>query len=83
MQDQNLDTEWNDVLRKHGIIPKKEKEITEDQLISLMTDSIEKYEEKQKNGPNIESYTLDQLNEVEDDINDDILAKIRYIIFIQ
>ena len=25
-QNQNEDTEWNDVLRKHGIIPQKEKE---------------------------------------------------------
>jgi len=27
LQNQNEDTEWNDVLRKHGIIPQKEKEV--------------------------------------------------------
>ena len=38
MQDPNADTEWNDALRKHGIIPekKKEAEITEDEIIKMV-----------------------------------------------
>lgn len=77
MQNPNLDTEWNDVLRKHGIIPKKDNAITEDQLIGLMTDTIDQYEEKQKNAQSVEAYTNEQLNEAEDDIDENILFQIR------
>jgi hypothetical protein len=42
MQDPNEDTEWNDALRAKGIIPpKKEKEITEDQIVSMLEQTIE------------------------------------------
>ena len=42
MQDPNADTEWNDALRRHGILPekKKEAEITEDDLIKMVDDTI-------------------------------------------
>ena len=42
MQDPNADTEWNDALRKHGIIPekKKEAEITEEELIKMVEDTL-------------------------------------------
>ena len=42
MQDPNADTEWNDALRKHGIIPekKKEAEITEDEIIKMVEASV-------------------------------------------
>ncbi|CAG9770990.1 unnamed protein product [Ceutorhynchus assimilis] len=42
MQNPNEDTEWNDILRAKGIIPQKEKEITEDSIISMLEDTIEK-----------------------------------------
>ena len=45
MQNPNEDTEWNDVLRAKGIIPEKEKEINEDDIISMMEKTI-----KQKSG---------------------------------
>lgn len=47
MQDPNADTEWNDALRKYGILPEKEKEveITEEQLLKMVEDTI-----KEKSG---------------------------------
>ena len=47
MQDPNEDTEWNDVLRKKGIIPEKpkEKEITEDELVQMVEQTL-----KEKSG---------------------------------
>lgn len=43
MQNPNEDTEWNDILRSKGIIPpKKEKEISEDQIVSMLEETIEK-----------------------------------------
>ncbi|KNC70784.1 hypothetical protein SARC_16683, partial [Sphaeroforma arctica JP610] len=39
MDDPNADTEWNDVLRKKGILPPKEKseyEITEEKLEEML-----------------------------------------------
>jgi hypothetical protein len=42
IEDPNEDTEWNDALRAKGIIPpKKEKEITEDQIVSMLEQTIE------------------------------------------
>lgn len=46
MQDPNEDTEWNDILRSKGIIPQKEKEVTEDQIVSMLEKTIQ---EKQGN----------------------------------
>lgn len=42
-QDPNEDTEWNDILRRKGIIPEKEKEkeITEDQIVNLLESTID------------------------------------------
>ena len=44
MQNPNEDTEWNDVLRKKGIIPQKEKEaeITEDQIQEMVDEVLRK-----------------------------------------
>lgn len=41
LQDPNADTEWNDALRRHGIIPEKEKEVTEDDIISLVEQTVQ------------------------------------------
>lgn len=42
MQDPNEDTEWNDILRAKGIIPEKpkEKEITEDDIVNLLEQTV-------------------------------------------
>jgi len=65
MQDPNADTEWNDALRKYGILPEKEKEveITEEQLLKMVEDTI-----KEKSGKkDIEDMTLEELDENEDE----------------
>ncbi|XP_064597361.1 phosducin-like protein 3 [Liolophura sinensis] len=75
MQDPNRDTEWNDVLRSKGIIPQKEKEITEEDLVKMVENTIE---QKAKSvlhcyvsGKGMGEMTLDELNENEDDIDED------------
>lgn len=42
-QNPNEDTQWNDILRSKGIIPEKvkEKEITEDQIIDLLENTVD------------------------------------------
>lgn len=46
LQDPSRDTEWNDALRRHGIIPEK-KEITEEQIVSLVDEAAKKRLEPQ------------------------------------
>lgn len=41
-QDPNEDTEWNDILRSKGILPPKEPEITEESLVNMVEQAIEK-----------------------------------------
>ena len=41
------DTEWNDQLRKRGIIPQKEAEITEEDIIDIVERTVQ---EKQNRG---------------------------------
>ena len=67
MQDPNADTEWNDVLRAKGIIPRKEKEVTEDDLVQMLESTIN--EKSRSRG--LEDMSLDELNEREDDIDDE------------
>jgi len=69
MQDPNADTEWNDALRKHGIIPEKQKEveITEEQILQMVENTI-----KEKSGKkDVEDMTLEELEENEDEDWDD------------
>ena len=42
MQDPNADTEWNDALRRHGILPEKQKEaeVTEDDIVKMLDATI-------------------------------------------
>lgn len=76
MQNPNLDTEWNDALRRHGILPeKREVEITQDQIESVVDNVIkQRTEEKPLN-----VLSLDELDEKEDDEDDAILQQIRYV----
>ncbi|GFR92766.1 phosducin-like protein 3 [Elysia marginata] len=67
MQDQNEDTEWNDALRRHNIIPQKEKEVTEEDII----DMVEKTVQAKSEGKQMGDMTLDELNEKEDDIDEE------------
>ncbi|KAG0226107.1 hypothetical protein BGW41_004266 [Actinomortierella wolfii] len=56
------DTEWNDILRARGIIPKKEKEITEADIIDMIDEAIMK-----RQGKNYEEKTVDELDELLDE----------------
>ena len=44
-QDPNADTEWNDILRAKGIIPEKEKGIDENDIVSMLEETVQKKSE--------------------------------------
>ncbi|CAK6968545.1 phosducin-like protein 3 [Scomber scombrus] len=68
MQDPNEDTEWNDILRKKGILPPKEvPKDDEEEELALQQQSIVK---------TYESMTLEELEENEDEFSDDDEAAI-------
>ncbi|XP_015590120.1 viral IAP-associated factor homolog isoform X4 [Cephus cinctus] len=77
MQNPNEDTEWNDILRSKGIIPEKqkEKEITEDQIVDLLENTIDQKTGRAKNDLN--SRTLDELDELEDEEDEKVLLEYR------
>ncbi|KAJ3663057.1 hypothetical protein Zmor_007366 [Zophobas morio] len=75
MQDPNEDTEWNDILRSKGIIPqKKETEVTEDQIVSMLEETIE---EKTATGKDFSKLDLDELDELEDSEDEGVLLEYR------
>ena len=75
MQNPNEDTEWNDILRKKGILPPKEKEIeiTEDQIQAMVDETIR----KKMGGKLLEEMDLDELDEFEDEEDEKMMAEIR------
>ncbi|KAG0263668.1 Phosducin-like protein 3 [Mortierella polycephala] len=60
------DTEWNDILRAKGIIPKKEGEISEETIIGMIDEAIAKRDAK-----NYEEKTVDELDELLDEGNEE------------
>ncbi|CAB3385629.1 Hypothetical predicted protein [Cloeon dipterum] len=76
MQNPNEDTEWNDILRSKGIIPpKKEKEVTEDQIVDILEQAVA---EKTGNvAQNMNALTLDELDELEDDEDEAVILAYR------
>ncbi|KAI0986374.1 hypothetical protein GJ496_009490 [Pomphorhynchus laevis] len=76
MQNPNEDTEWNDQLRKFGIIPKKnnELEMKEEDLVKIIEDTIrDKYDTEKQ----LDKLNINQLNELEDELDEDVLARFR------
>ncbi|KOX80626.1 Viral IAP-associated factor like protein [Melipona quadrifasciata] len=71
----NEDTEWNDILRRKGIIPEKEKEVTEDQIISIVDNTINEKTGRAAN--DLENKTLDELDELEDEEDEEVLLEYR------
>lgn len=65
MQDPNADTEWNDILRKKGILPPKEEPKQEEDEIP--EDEGQKYE----------NMTLDELDEFEDEEDERVMEMYR------
>ncbi|XP_055493141.1 phosducin-like protein 3 [Leucoraja erinacea] len=66
MQDPNADTEWNDILRKKGILPPKENpdkenEALEEELIQNQQSVVKRYEDM----------TLEELEENEDEFGEE------------
>ena len=74
-KDPNEDTEWNDVLRAKGIIPAKAKEagITEEQIVDI----VERTVQEKLNKDHLAEKTLDELDELEDDEDERVLAEYR------
>lgn len=71
MQNPSEDTQWNDALRRHGILP--EKEVSEDQLIDLVEETVQK-----KTGNIVKAYedmTLEELEELEDEEDERVLLQ--------
>ncbi|XP_067419668.1 phosducin-like protein 3 isoform X2 [Emydura macquarii macquarii] len=72
MQDPNADTEWNDILRKKGILPSKEKlkeqeEAVEEQQTLQQKSVVKTYEDM----------TLEELEENEDEFNEEDEQAVR------
>nr|XP_055071911.1 phosducin-like protein 3 [Misgurnus anguillicaudatus] len=65
MQDPNADTEWNDILRKKGILPPKETPKDED------IEEEEQLRQQQSVVKTYEQMTLDELDENEDEFNEE------------
>ncbi|XP_066992844.1 viral IAP-associated factor homolog [Anabrus simplex] len=68
------DTEWNDILRSKGILPAKEKEVTEEEIVHMLETTIE---EKSKSGHTLENLTLDELDELEDEEDERVILEYR------
>jgi hypothetical protein len=77
MQNPNEDTEWNDALRRHGILPEKQKEaeVTEDDIVNMLEKSIK---DKFKETKAIEDMTLEELEEIEDEEDERVILQYRY-----
>lgn len=69
MQDPEADTEWNDALRKHGILPPKAPPPVEPEIV------IDKA--KEEYGKSMSDMTLDDLDGIEDDEDEQVLASYR------
>lgn len=65
--DPNEDSEWNDILRSHGIIPEKPPSPTA-QLEEALDEAVKKQHENR-----LESKDLDELEELEDEEDEDFL----------
>ena len=67
------DTEFNDILRKHGIMePKKEVEVSEAQIAEMVEQVIQEREARK-----YDDKTLDELDELEDDLDEQVLDGYR------
>jgi len=74
MQDPNEDTEWNDILRKKGILPPKEPEVSEEMLTEMLEQTIA---EKQSTDYRLGKLGLDELDELEDEEDEAVFLEYR------
>lgn len=76
MQNPEEDTEWNDILRRKGILPgKKEKEITEEEVTNIVEDVINS--KTKSGGINLDKLSLDELEEFEDEEDEQVFLEYR------
>ncbi|KAL8971993.1 MAG: hypothetical protein Q9197_002986 [Variospora fuerteventurae] len=71
IDDPNADTEWNDILRKHGVIPEKPPSPT-----PLIEEAVAEAR-KQAHENRLEGKGLEELDELEDEEDDEFLEKYR------
>ncbi|KAL2416444.1 Phosducin-like protein 2 [Exophiala dermatitidis] len=71
VDDPNADTEWNDILRKHGIIPEKPKD-PEPMIQEALLEAVQKAHENR-----LEDKDLDELHELEDEEDEGFLEQYR------
>ncbi|KAI5754959.1 hypothetical protein M8J77_012935 [Diaphorina citri] len=69
------DTQWNDILRAKGIIPQKEKEVTEDDIVNLVEQTVK--EKQGKGEKELGDMDLDDLDELEDEEDERVLQEYR------
>eukprot|EP00051_Salpingoeca_urceolata_P027284 m.480814 g.480814 ORF g.480814 m.480814 type:complete len:239 (+) comp21959_c0_seq1:132-848(+) len=77
MQDPNEDTEWNDILRKQGILPPREEVVGEDDINYLVHQAAKEKEGLLEHGKAFEDMSLDDLDEIEDDEDERVLLEYR------
>lgn len=61
------------MLRKKGIIPQKEAEITEESIVAMLEEAID----KKTNGKRMDDMNLDELDELEDSEDEEVLNQYR------
>ena len=62
------ETEWDEAQRRIGNRAPKELEITQDDLLALAEEAIERFDP-------LEHKTLDELDELEEEVGDDVLRE--------
>jgi len=75
-QNPDEDTQWNDALRQHGILPQKqrpEKEITEDEIVKMLDNTVA----EKTGGVQLDKLSLDELDDFEDEEEEAILLQYR------
>ncbi|VUG19957.1 PLP2 [Brettanomyces bruxellensis] len=69
--DPTEDTEWNDILREHGIIPEKPRKTEE------LEEEAREEKKEQQHANRLENKTLNELDELEDDEEEEFLEKYK------
>jgi len=76
MQDPNADTQWNDALRRVGVLPQKEKVITEEEIVNIVDNTVEEKIRRDAKKA-LEDLSLDELELIEDEEDERVLLEYR------
>lgn len=80
MANYDEDTEWNDILRAKGIIPEKEPEITEADIIDMIDDALAERQAKALQQRTVDE--LDELLEEGDEEEERVLLEYRFVFIV-